>query len=528
MYKPIIHLIRLARSGLIMLHSGIDLTPPGGKLPVAVRVIRFLTTPFSWFLKAENGLSPISAGFARLGPSYIKLGQFLATREDLVGEKLAKDFTRLQDRMPPFSMTTAQEILVKELGKPIHSIFEELSEPVAAASIAQVHRATISQNGVLKDLAIKILRPDVEHRFKTDLETFYFAGRLAERFIPAMKRLRPIAIVDTLAHSVSLEMDLRLEAAAISEMAEYTKDDKGFRVPEVDWQNTTQRVLALEWIDGIPMNDLDAMRKAGHDLPALGNKIMQTFLLHAMRDGFFHADMHQGNLFVEADGTIVAIDFGIMGRLGKMEKRYLAEIIYGFVTRNYDRAARFHFEAGYVPSHYSVGEFAQALRAVGEPIQDRPADEVSMGQFLGQLFQYTELFEMETRPELLMLQKTMVVVEGVARSLNPKLNMWRTAEPVVSDWMKDQLGVTAKMKEAKEGVESVSRFMQVLPQILDDSRQISAGIHAFSNSGIRLDNDSVERLSKAMKAKPGILVTSFAIIGGLAVIYLVVQAAIKF
>ncbi len=502
-----------------MLHSGIDLAPPGGRLPTSVRIIRFLTTPFSWFLKAENGLSPISAGFARLGPSYIKLGQFLATREDIVGEKLAKDFTRLQDRMPPFSMTTAQEILVKELGKPIHQLFEELSEPVAAASIAQVHKATISHNGTLKEVAIKILRPDVEHRFKTDLETFYFAAHMAERMIPAARRLRPIAIVDTLAHSVSLEMDLRLEAAAISEMAEYIKDDKGFRVPEVDWQHTTQRVLALEWIDGTPMNDLDGLRKAGHDLPALGEKLMQSFLLHAMRDGFFHADMHQGNMFVEADGTIVAIDFGIMGRLGPMEKRYLAEIIYGFVTRNYERAARFHFEAGYVPSHYSVGEFAQALRAVGEPIQDRPADEVSMGQFLGQLLQYTELFEMETRPELLMLQKTMVVVEGVARTLNPKLNMWRTAEPVVSGWMKEQLGVKAKVKEAKEGIESVGRFMQILPQLLDDSRQISAGIHAFSNSGIRLDNDSVERLSRAVKAKPSILVTILAAIGVLAIIY---------
>ena len=303
--------------------------------------------------------------------------------------------------------------------------FAEFGPPVAAASIAQVHKAVAVENGVPPRVAVKVLRPGIEKRFRRDLDSYFFAARQIERFHPPSRRLRPVAVVDTLAHSVEIEMDLRLEAAAISEMADnIAKDgnlpDGGFRVPTVDWRRTQKRVLTLEWIDGIPIADHAALRAAGFDLRALGLTVLRSFLRHAMRDGFFHADMHQGNLLVDRDGKVVAVDFGIMGRLGPMEQRFLAEILHGLITRDYQRAAAVHFEAGYVPAHHPVAVFAQAMRAIGEPIHGRTADEISMADLLGQLFAYTEVFDMQTRPELILLQKTMVVVEGVARSLDPE------------------------------------------------------------------------------------------------------------
>jgi ubiquinone biosynthesis protein len=283
-------------------------------------------------------------------------------------------------------------------------------------------------------------------------------------------------------------------------MADNTKDDEGFRVPKVDWTRSARRVLTLEWIYGIPIADHYKLRAEGHDLKALGAHLMQTFLRHAMRDGFFHADMHPGNLFVDKERRIVAVDFGIMGRLGMKERRFLAEILYGFITRNYMRVAEVHFEAGYVPRKHSVAQFAQALRAIGEPIMDRPASEISMAQLLGQLFQYTEVFDMQTRPELIMLQKTMVVVEGVGRSLDPELNMWVVSEPVVKEWLESQLGAAARIEQAAEGAVSVGRFVGDLPKLL---RQAERTVHAFGamvDEGLRLDDESVERLAEAQRA----------------------------
>ena len=296
-----------------------------------------------------------------------------------------------------------------------------------------------------------MLRPGIEQRFQNDLDSYFFAARMIERFHPPSRRLRPIAVVDTLAKSVAIEMDLRMEAAALSEMAENTKNDEGFRVPEVDWTRSARRVLTLEWIDGIPISDRDALAAAGHDVKALGARLMQTFLRHAMRDGFFHADMHPGNLFVDEEGRIVAVDFGIMGRLGMKERRFLAEILYGFLNRNYHARRGGPFRGGLCAAQALGGQFAQALRAIGEPIMDRPASEISMAQLLGQLFQYTEVFDMQTRPELLLLQKTMVVVEGVGRSLDPELNMWVVSEPVVKEWMEQTFGAERAVRGRRRG-----------------------------------------------------------------------------
>ncbi len=320
---------------------------------------------------------------------------------------------------------------------------------------------------------------------------------MIERFHPPTRRLRPVAVVETLARTTEIEMDLRLEAAAISEMAENIKGDTGFRVPAVDWKRTSKRVLTLEWIDGIPIADTARLKAAGHDCRALGLTVLQSFLRHAMRDGFFHADMHQGNLLVDRQGDVVAVDFGIMGRLGPKERRFLAEILHGIITRDYRRAAEVHFWAGYVPPHHPVEVFAQALRAIGEPIQGRPAGEISMADLLGQLFAYTEVFDMRTRPELINLQKTMVVVEGVARGLDPNLDIWTAAEPIAREWVESNLGPAGALKDAREGASEIGRLLGDVPALLGQAERTLVALADAAQSGVRLDDESVERLAAA-------------------------------
>ena len=315
-----------------------------------------------------------------------------------------------------------------------------LGPPVAAASIAQVHRGETERNGVRKSVAVKVLRPNVAARFRRDLADFFFVAHKAETYSAEARRLRLVEVINTMSRSVAMEMDLRLEAAALSEMAENTRDDPDFRVPAVDWDRTAHNVLTMEWIDGIALSDHARLEEAQVDLPDLGRKVIQSFLRHALRDGFFHADMHPGNLFLDDAGRLVAVDFGIMGRLGLKERRFLAEILLGFITRDYRRVAEVHFEAGYVPAHHSVENFAQAIRAIGEPIHNRTAEEISMAKLLTLLLEVTGLFDMRTRPELILLQKTMVVVEGVARSFDPKLDIWKIADPVVREWIERNLG----------------------------------------------------------------------------------------
>jgi ubiquinone biosynthesis protein len=384
-------------------------------------------------------------------------------------------------------------------GKPVEEVFVSFSPPVAAASIAQVHRAEVAgkDDGELHPAAVKILRPNVRRRFQRDLDTFYAGALMIERADPASRRLRPVAVVDTLARSVAIEMDLRLEAAALSEMAENTAGDSGFRVPKVDWERTARDVLTLEWIDGIKLSDLDALRAAGHDLPRLAEKLIQSFLLHALRDGFFHADMHQGNLFVDANGDIVAVDFGIMGRLGKAERRFLAEVLYGFIRRDYRRIAELHLEAGYVPDRHTVDDFAQALRAIGEPIHGQRASDISMARLLTLLFEVTELFDMQTRPELLLVQKTMVVVEGVSRSLDPDFDMWSASEPVVRDWIERHLGPAGRLEVAAEGVEALGRLVGELPRLVERAERLSAEMDRMGEHGLRLDPDTVAGIGRS-------------------------------
>jgi len=498
--------VRLTRAGAVIAWSGARVLPDEMRLPPPLALFGRITAPLrrNKGNGAGNGATSEIANEARLstaltslGPSYIKLGQFLATRDDIIGRELAADLSTLQDRLPPFSQSEARQAVEEALEAPIDKLFVEFGPPVAAASIAQVHKAAVREpGGALKPVAVKVLRPGIEQRFNQDLDSYLYAARMIERLYPPSRRLRPRAVVDTLAKSVAIEMDLRMEAAALSEMAENSCADEGFRVPQVDWSRSARRVLTLEWIDGVPISDREALRAKGHDVKALGAQLLQIFLRHAMRDGFFHADMHPGNLFVDDEGRIVAVDFGIMGRLGIKERRFLAEILHGFITRNYRRVAEVHFEAGYVPRRHSVELFAQALRAIGEPIMDRPASEISMAQLLGQLFQYTDVFDMQTRPELLLLQKTMVVVEGVGRSLDPELNLWVVSEPVVKSWLTSQFGAEARFEAAVDGAASVGRFVGDIPMLLAQAERAADAFSAMAEQGLRLDDHTVERLAE--------------------------------
>jgi ubiquinone biosynthesis protein len=437
----------------------------------------------------------ISAALSVLGPSYIKLGQFLSTRPDMIGAARAFELKALQDRLPPFAMDEAEAIVKAELGAPVETLFAEFGPPVAAASVAQVHKAR-KQDGTW--VAVKVLRPGVERRFAADIASFAFAARQMERFSAEGRRLRPLAAVQMLEDSMKLELDLRMEAAALAELRENTKEDPGFRLPNVDWALTARRVLTTEWIDGTPMADVAALRAKGYDLIALADTLIQSFLRHAIRDGFFHADMHQGNLMVDGAGKLVALDFGIMGRLSETDKTVLAEILYGFIVKDYMRVAKVHFDANYVPQHQNVQNFAQALRAIGEPIMDLPADKISMARLLTQLFEVTEQFDMQTQPQLLLLQKTMVVVEGVARTLNPNLNMWVAAEPVVKSWIERRLGPMGKLEQAGASAMALGNAALNLPEMLDEAHRATRLLADMANAGgLKLDAATAAEMAKA-------------------------------
>ncbi|MGD9809961.1 MAG: 2-polyprenylphenol 6-hydroxylase [Sphingobium sp.] len=384
--------------------------------------------------------------FQAIGPAAIKLGQTLATRPDLVGEEAALDLLTLQDALPPVPFPAIRVAVESTLGQPLDRLFSRFDEaPVGAASIAQVHRATTTDG---RDVAVKVLRPGISEKLARDIETYEWAAAHLERFGGEAKRLRPRLIIANFRRWTARELELRREAAASSELAEAMAAEVGYVVPAIDWDRTTSRVLTMEWIEGVKISDRDAIVAAGHDPKQLAARLVNTFLKQAIAEGFFHADMHQGNLFVTPAGDIAAIDFGIMGRIDRRARLWLAEILYGLITGNYRRVAEIHFEAQYVPAHHDVADFAMALRAVGEPMRGKPVKDLSVGQMLDGLFAITRDFDMETQPHLLLLQKTMVMVEGVANALDPDINMWDVSGPYVEAWLRDELGPEAKAADA--------------------------------------------------------------------------------
>jgi len=490
--------LRLMRAGLILVREGVVSSLPVDEMPASLRFGHKLAGLLAKRrAKSAERTDRLARAVERLGPSWVKLGQFLATRPDVVGADIADDLAGLQDRMATFPEALARQAIEASLGRTIDDLFSRFDPPIAAASIAQVHPAEVSDQNGTRQVAVKVIRPGVRQRFKHDLEAFYLVSELQERFIPASRRLRPVEITKTLEQTTRIEMDLRLEAAALSEMADNTRDDPGFRVPAVDWERTGRDVVTMEWIDGIKMSNVAGLRAAGHDLDAIADTLIQSFLRHTLRDGFFHADMHQGNLFVDTAGMVVAVDMGIVGRLGKKERRFLAEILYGFITRDYQRVADVHFEAGYVPAEHNAASFAQAIRAIGEPIHGQPAETISMARLLTLLFEVTELFDMQTRPELVMLQKTMVVVEGVARTLNPKFNMWKAAEPVVGDWIRDNLGPKRFAVDIKAGAIAALRLAEQLPDLAARADRLASDVSDMAAHGLRFDAATSEAIGKA-------------------------------
>jgi len=454
-------LATLERTGAIGVVLGAFNAPP--RLRVAARILGW---PFKWLgLRGDPDLPPVTRALTALGPAYIKFGQILSTRPDIVGDEMAMQLRYLQDRLPPFSLATARQMIEAELGRPVDTIFSELSEPVAAASIAQVHRARLAATG--QEVAVKVLRPGIERAFRKDIDAFYLTAFVIETLAPFSRRLRPSDVVRHFEGVVLGELDLRLEGAAAAEFAANIEQDKGFTVPKPVWDYSARQVMTLGWVEGINLSDRDALVAAGHDPVALGERVLQLFLSHALRDGFFHADMHHGNLKVNAAGDVVAYDFGIMGRLDEYTRRVYAEILFGFIRRDYRRVAEVHFEAGYVPPDRDIDEFARALRVVGEPIFGMDASRISMARLLAYLFEVTERFGMQTRTELILLQRTMVVVEGVARGLDPNINIWQVAKPIVEDYIKQNVGPKALLRDLRKTALVLARFGPKLPRLVE-------------------------------------------------------------
>ncbi|MGV8854611.1 MAG: 2-polyprenylphenol 6-hydroxylase [Devosia sp.] len=465
----------LAREGALSMISTQGLPPALAPLRAGLWLGRLIERPA---VRRTGHVERLNKALNLLGPTYVKFGQTLATRPDVVGIDIATDLAGLQDRMDPFDAALVPAILLAALGEKAGEL-TELSAPIAAASIAQVHRARlVPAQGLPRTVAVKILRPGVQARFMADIESFYAAARFADRFLASTKRLRPVEVVETLDRSARLELDLRLEAAAISEMAENIKDDTGFVIPSVSWDQVAQNVLTTSWVEGIPIRNHDALDAAGVDRRLLAANLLQSFLRHAIRDGFFHADMHPGNLFADpANGDIIAVDFGIMGRINRRERRFLADILYGFITRNYRLVAQRHFDIGYVPKDQSVDDFALAIRSIGEPLHGRTASDISMARVLGQLFAITDLFAMQTRPELVLLQKSMVLVEGVARALDPDLDIWTVAEPVVGDWLRKEAGPMGQIESLGEHFKVIAEAAGRVPVILAQAELALADYH---------------------------------------------------
>ena len=443
----------------------------------------------------------LAAALGELGPAFIKLGQMLSTRSDMLGEQMAADLSLLQDRLAPFPAAEARATIAAELGRPVGELFDSFDDrPVSAASIAQVHFATIAAEPGADpgntEVAVKVLRPGIERAFARDLELMLWLAELIERAQPWLRRLRPVQVVETFAATVRIEMDLRLEAAAASELAANFVGDPTYRVPAVDWRRTGQRVLTQERLAGIRMDDRAALVAAGRDVDQVLARAAAIFFKQVFRDGYFHGDQHPGNMIVDADGNIGAVDFGIMGRLDRKTRYYLADMLLAFLVRDYRRVAELHIVLGYVPANQSVDEFAQACRAIGEPIFGRPLADISFARVLGQLFRLAETFDMEVQPQLLLLQKNMLMAEGVSRQLNPALNIWTLAQPLIEQWMRDNRGPEARIGEALGGL---ARGIERLPAFLADLEKAAA---ALARDGLGRESEASRRRERGHQRYP--------------------------
>ena len=513
MLKKLFTLFKLGRK--VAESDILNITSKFKKPPLAIKFL-FKILSFSLLPKQDININKnegerLSSSLESMGTTFIKLGQFLATRPDIIGEELSQKLENLQDRLPPFSLLQSKEIIKNDLGNDAYNSIINLSEPVAAASIAQVHKAQIDDNGTIKDVAIKILRPDIKKIFNEEIDAIMLFAFLVESFLKKTKRLKLVEVVFLLKEITNLEMDLRFEAAAANEYADNTKNDVGFNVPQIYWNFTSENVMTLDWVDGVSIRETEELKKKNFNTEKIAEDIIQNFLRHAVRDGFFHADMHQGNIFIDNNGHIVPIDFGIMGRLDKMSKRFLAEILFGFIQRDYRKVAEVHLIAGLVPKKVPIDDLAQALRSIGEPIFGQTVKDISGGRLLKQLFDVTEKFNMQTQPQLLMLQKTMVVVEGVARKLNPNTNIWTTSKPVLESWLKETKDPITTINETLQSTSEVIKRLPEFPEIMDKANQAltylaSGQIPQNSNSYTSLNTKKMEMIAFRNQSIIGLLV----------------------
>ena len=521
MFKKIFNLIiilrKLSVSGAI--YTLDEIRP----IPKSIKIFFFLFSLGSGKKNENLKKTPgekLCQSFENMGTTFIKLGQFLATRPDIIGEEIAKNLEKLQDKLPAFNMGEAKNIIKREIGENAYKNILFLSDPIAAASIAQVHFAKIKIDNVEKELAIKILRPNIYNIVNDELDALMFVAYSIENIFKKTKRLKLVEVISLLKNVTNMEMDLRFEAAAASELRENTVNDKGIKVPKIYWNYTSKKVLTLDKVDGVSIRDVEKLKNLNVDVRKLSESLIQLFLKQSVRDGFFHADMHQGNLFVDKNGDIVPVDFGIMGRLDKNNKKYLAEILYGFIERDYGKVAEMHFLAGLVPANTSKEDFTQALRSIGEPIFGQSIKDISGGNLLAQLFEITEKFNMQTQTQLLLLQKTMVVVEGVARKLNPDTNIWEVSRPVLETWIKSVKGPEATINKTIELSKDIFERIPDLPNVMDNAntalQMIAEG--KLNLSSLNRNNFELEEL-KLKNLRNGIIIILLSVVISLFIVF---------
>ena len=471
MIKKVITLFIIGRK--LALSDVLDIISKVYKVPILISIFFSLLGLFGKKKLSQNLNEDerLCRSMESMGITFIKLGQFLATRPDIIGEKLSNQLQTLQDQVPPFSKNIALNEIRKGVGDENYKDYINISDPVAAASIAQVHKAQIKDEGVLKDVAIKVLRPNIKKVFNDEIEALMLLAYIIELLLKKTKRLKLVEVVFLLKEITNHEMDLRFEAAAANEFYENTRNDIGFKIPKIYWKITSENVLTLDWVEAISIREVNKIKLLGVNLKTLARDIIQNFLRHAVRDGYFHADMHQGNLLVDNDGQLVFIDFGIMGRIDKTNRRFLAEILYGFIKRDYKKVAEVHLTAGLVPQGVNTEELAQALRSIGEPIFGQSVKDISGGKLLKQLFDITEKFNMQTQPQLLLLQKTMVVVEGVARKLDPEANIWEISRPVLEKWLRESKDPVNEISNILKDTSEVLKKFPELPKVMDKANQ---------------------------------------------------------
>ncbi len=471
MIKKIITLFVIGRK--LALSDALNIISKIYEIPLLIKVLFSLLGVFGKkdINQNINEEERLCRSMESMGITFIKLGQFLATRPDIIGEKLSDQLQTLQDKVPAFSKEIALNEIKNGLGEDNFKDYIDITEPIAAASIAQVHKAQIKDDGVLKDVAIKVLRPNIKKVFNEEIEALMLLAYIIESLVKKTKRLKIVEVVFLLKEITNHEMDLRFEAAAANEFYENTRNDIGFKIPKIYWKLTSDNVLTLDWIEAISIREVEKIKKLNVNIKTLARDIIQHFLRHAVRDGYFHADMHQGNLLVDRSGELIFIDFGIMGRIDKINRRFLAEILYGFIQRDYNKVAEVHIAAGLVPSNVNLGELAQALRSIGEPIFGQSVKDISGGKLLKQLFDITEKFNMQTQPQLLLLQKTMVVVEGVARKLDPDANIWEISKPVLEKWLKETKDPINELGNILKDTSAVLKKLPELPQVMDKANQ---------------------------------------------------------